>query len=200
MSFELRDIVMDFPGTRALDAVSCDIRLDEVHGLIGENGAGKSTLMSILAGLQVPTSGVLSFEGRPLVLKSSIDALAQGIALVSQEGSLVPALSGAENILLGDEPRRAGFLRRAALIARAQALLDEWFPEAAIDLSLPVQALDMADQKVIEIVRALRRDVRIVILDEPTATLQSREKEQLWKIIRRLPERGGRRRDSSAPS
>jgi len=190
MSFELRDIVMDFPGTRALDAVSCDIRLDEVHGLIGENGAGKSTLMSILAGLQVPTSGVLSFEGRPLVLKSSIDALAQGIALVSQEGSLVPALSGAENILLGDEPRRAGFLRRAALIARAQALLDEWFPEAAIDLSLPVQALDMADQKVIEIVRALRRDVRIVILDEPTATLQSREKEQLWKIIRRLPERG----------
>lgn len=190
MSFELRDIVMEFPGTRALDAVSCEIRLDEVHGLIGENGAGKSTLMSILAGLQTPTSGVLSLDGRPLVLKSSIDALAQGIALVSQECSLVPALSGAENILLGDEPRLAGFLRRSALTARARSLLDMWFPEAGIDLGLPVGSLDVADQKVIEIVRALRRDVRLVILDEPTATLQSREKAQLWKIIRRLPERG----------
>ncbi len=190
MSFELRDIVMEFPGTRALDGVSCEIRLDEVHGLIGENGAGKSTLMSILAGIQAPTSGTLALDGRPIVLNSSIDALSQGIALVTQEGSLVPPLSGAENILLGEEPRVAGFLRRGALIARAQALMDEWFPDAGIDLAEPVQSLDMADRKVIEIVRALRRDVRLVILDEPTATLQSREKEQLWKIIRRLPERG----------
>ncbi len=190
MSVELRDITMDFPGTRALDAVSCEIRLDEVHGLIGENGAGKSTLVSILAGLQSPTSGILALDGRELTLKSSGDALANGIALVSQEGSLVPDLTGAENILLGDEPRLAGFLRRAALIARAEALMNEWFPEAGIDLARPVHMLDMADQKVIEIVRALRRDVRLVILDEPTATLQSREKEQLWRIIRRLPERG----------
>lgn len=190
MSVELRDIVMDFPGTRALDAVSCEIRLDEVHGLIGENGAGKSTLMSILAGVQSPTSGELLLDGKPLALKSSLDALSRGIALVSQEGCLVPSLTGAENILLGDEPRRAGFLKQAALVARARALMDEWFPEAGIDLDRPVQSLDMAEQKVIEIVRALRRDVRLVILDEPTATLQSREKEQLWKIIRRLPERG----------
>jgi ABC-type sugar transport system ATPase subunit len=190
VSFKLRDIVMEFPGTRALDAVSCEIRLDEVHGLIGENGAGKSTLMSILAGIQEPTSGVLTLNGAPLVLKSSIDALSQGIGFVSQEGCLVPSLSGAENILLGDEPRLAGFVNRSALVARARALMGEWFPEARMDLSLPVQSLDMADQKVIEIVRALRRDVRLVILDEPTATLQSREKEQLWKIIRHLPERG----------
>lgn len=189
MSVELRDIVMDFPGTRALDGVSCDIRLDEVHGLIGENGAGKSTLMSILAGIQSPSGGTMSLDGRPLALSCPMDALAQGIALVSQEGSLVPSLSGAENILLGEEPRLAGVLRRSALMDRAQALMDNWFPEVGIDLSAPVQSLDMADQKVIEIVRALRRDVRLVILDEPTATLQSREKEQLWKIIRRLPER-----------
>jgi ribose transport system ATP-binding protein len=190
MSVELRNIVMDFPGTRALNGVSCEIRLDEVHGLIGENGAGKSTLMSILAGIQSPSSGTLSLDGRPLALSCPMDALAQGIALVSQEGSLVPSLSGAENILLGDEPRIAGVLRRSALMARARTLMENWFPDAGIDLAVPVQSLDMADQKVIEIVRALRRDVRLVILDEPTATLQSREKEQLWKIIRRLPERG----------
>ncbi|MEP6017084.1 MAG: sugar ABC transporter ATP-binding protein [Paracoccaceae bacterium] len=190
MSVELTEIVMDFPRTRALDGVSCDIRLDEVHGLIGENGAGKSTLVSILAGAQTPTHGALALDDQPLELKSSADALSQGIALVSQEGSLVPSLSGAQNILLGDEPQNMGFLRAPALKQRASDLLAEWFPEVDIDLNVPVQMLDMADQKVIEIVRALRRDVRLVILDEPTATLQAREKEQLWKIIRRLPERG----------
>jgi ribose transport system ATP-binding protein len=190
MSLALNDIIMDFPGTRALDGVSCEINFDEVHGLIGENGAGKSTLMNILAGAQVPTSGGITIDGRAMALKSPRDALSAGIALVSQEGSLVPSLSGADNILLGDEPRRGILLRQAELNRRALDLLDEWFPDVSIDLSVPVQMLDMADQKVIEIVRALRRDVRLVILDEPTATLPAREKEQLWKIIRRLPERG----------
>ena len=190
MAVTLNDIVMDFPGTRALDRVSCDFRLDEVHGLIGENGAGKSTLMSILAGAQKPTAGAMTLDGAALELKSSADALARGIALVSQEGNLVPSLGAAQNILLGEEPRTAGFLRSSALQERAADLLARWFPEFDIDLTLPVQMLDMADRKVIEIVRALRRDVRLVIMDEPTATLQSREKEQLWKIIRRLPDRG----------
>ncbi|MEM9583367.1 MAG: sugar ABC transporter ATP-binding protein [Pseudomonadota bacterium] len=190
MGIALKDIVMDYPGTRALDCVNFEIGLDEVHGLIGENGAGKSTLMGILAGIQSPSSGSLELDGRPLSLKSTADALSQGIAMVSQEGSLVPSLSGAQNILLGDEPRTAGSLLQAELSRRAYALLTEWFPEVEINLDAPVQTLDMADQKVIEIVRALRRDVRLVILDEPTATLQAREKVQLWKIIRRLPERG----------
>lgn len=190
MGIALNDIVMDFPGTRALDCVSCDIRLDEVHGLIGENGAGKSTLMSILAGTQKPSSGAVCLDDTELNFGSSADALAQGIALVSQEGNLVPSLTAAENILLGDEPRRAGFLRAVELRKRAAALLQEWFPEFQIDLNMSVQMLDMAEQKVIEIVRALSRDVRLVIMDEPTATLHAREKEQLWKIIRRLPERG----------
>ena len=190
MGIAMNDIVMDFPGTRALDRVSCDIRLDEVHGLIGENGAGKSTLMAILAGIQKPTSGAMTLDEEVLDLRSSTDALAQGIALVSQEGNLVPSLTAAQNILLGDEPQIAGFLRSGELKARAAELLVEWFPELTIDMTLPVQMLDMAEQKVIEIVRALRRDVRLVIMDEPTATLQPREKEQLWRIIRRLPQRG----------
>lgn len=190
MTIALNDIVMDFPGTRALDCVSCVIELDEVHGLIGENGAGKSTLMNILAGGQKPSSGSITLDGTPLELKSSADALAKGIALVSQEGNLVPSLTATQNILLGDEPRVFGMLQTSQLNKRAADLLAEWFPEFDIDLNVPVQMLDMADRKVIEIVRALRRDVRLVIMDEPTATLQTREKEQLWKIIRRLPERG----------
>ena len=190
MGVELKEIVMDFPGTRALDGVTCDIQLDEVHGLIGENGAGKSTLMSILAGVQSPSTGALVLDGNPLQLKSSADALSHGIALVSQEGSLVPSLTGAQNILLGDEPGALGFLRTSALKQRASHLLAQWFPQVSIDLNVPVQMLDMADQKVIEIVRALRRDVRLVILDEPTAPLQAREKEQLWNIIRSLPKKG----------
>ena len=190
MVIALNDIVMDFPGTRALDNVSCDVRFDEVHGLIGENGAGKSTLVSILAGLQRPTSGNMTIDGRPLALTSSVDALAQGIALVSQEGNLVPSLSAAENILLGDEPSYSGILRNVELKQRADALLKEWFPEFIIDLNVPVQMLDMAEQKVIEIVRVLSRDVKLVIMDEPTATLHAKEKQQLWKIIRRLPQRG----------
>ena len=190
MSVLLREMTVDFPGTRALDCVSGEFHLDEVHGLIGENGAGKSTLVSVLAGTQTPTSGVMEIDGKALTFKSPGDALSKGIALVSQEGSLVPSLSGAQNILLGEEPRKLGFLRQEKLNRRAEELLIEWFPEVEIDLSLPVQMLDMADQKVIEIVRALRRDVRLVILDEPTATLQAQEKEQLWKIIQGLPKRG----------
>ena len=190
MGIKLDNIVMDFPGTRALDHVSCEIRLDEVHGLIGENGAGKSTLVNVLAGLQKPTSGTIRLDSSELNLGSSLDALAQGIALVSQEGNLVPSLTAAENILLGEEPRVVGFLRKQELRKRAATLLTEWFPEFGIDLNAPVQMLDMADQKVIEIVRALRRDVQLVIMDEPTATLQLREKKELGKIIRRLPERG----------
>ncbi|WP_212635037.1 ATP-binding cassette domain-containing protein [Aliiruegeria lutimaris] len=190
MSIDLHDIVMEFSGTRALAGVSVRFQFDEVHGLIGENGAGKSTLVSILAGTQPQTSGTMTLDGEPLRLNSARDALAKGIALVSQEGCLVRSLSGAENILLGDEPTRSGLLQSAALLQRARALLEEWFPGLQIDLAKEAGTLDMADQKIIEIVRALRSNIRLLILDEPTATLQAREKNLLWKIIRSLPEKG----------
>jgi len=191
MSIRLSGIVMQYPGTRALDAVSVDFRFDEVHGLIGENGAGKTTLVSILGGVRQPTAGQILIDGMPITLASAGDALRKGIAHVSQEGSLVPALSAAQNILLGDEPRSApGVINRRALTQRAAALMARWFPEVSIDLNAPVQRLPMADQKVIEIVRALRSDIRLLILDEPTATLPAREKASLWTIIRSLPARG----------
>lgn len=191
MDIRLTDIVMQFPGTRALDGVSVTFRDDEVHGLIGENGAGKSTLVNILGGSLQPTSGHVEIGGRRVRLASPHGALSHGIAHVSQEGSLVPGLTGAENILLGHEPRLAGALIRArALRSQAQALMQEWFPRVKIDLARPVADLPMADRKVIEIVRALRGSPRLVILDEPTATLPAQEKEQLWQIIRSLPKRG----------
>lgn len=191
MSVSLSGIVMQYPGTRALDDVSVDFRFDEVHGLIGENGAGKTTLVSILGGSKQPTSGAISIDGTQAVLNSAGDALRKGIAHVSQEGSLVPALSAAQNILLGSEPRIGlGIIDKRALKRRAADLVAKWFPDVAIDLEQPVESLPMADQKVIEIVRALRGDIRLLILDEPTATLPSREKENLWRIIRTLPARG----------
>lgn len=191
MEIVLSDITMQFPGTRALDGVTAAFRTDEVHGLIGENGAGKSTLVNVLGGSLVPSSGTLQIDGQPVRLTSPHDALMQGIAHVSQEGSLVQGLTGAENILLGAEPRRMGVvIRSGTLNAQAQALLTRWFPQVQIDLRKPVGELPMADRKVIEIVRALRGAARLVILDEPTATLPAREKEQLWGIIRSLPQQG----------
>ena len=191
MTVSLSGIVMQYPGTRALDDVSVAFRFDEVHGLIGENGAGKTTLVSILAGSKKPTAGKVTIDGKEAVLHSAGDALRKGIAHVSQEGCLVPGLSAAQNILLGDEPRNAlGIINKRELGRRAAALLDKWFPEVSIDLDLTIDSLPMADQKVIEIVRALRGDIRLLILDEPTATLPAREKENLWRIIRTLPARG----------
>ena len=190
MDITLSNITMQFPGTRALDDVSLTIHTGEVHGLIGENGAGKSTLVSILGGSLSPTSGSINIGGARVQLASPRDALLRGIAHVSQEGSLVPALTGAENIFLGAEPRVMGVVRRNALREAAQAAMARWFPELDIDLETPVGELPMADRKVIEIVRALRGEVHVLILDEPTATLPAREKEQLWQIIRSLPPRG----------
>lgn len=191
MTVKLSGIVMQYPGTRALDHVDVDFLFSEVHGLIGENGAGKTTLVSILGGSKQPTSGTVSIDGANTVLLSAGDALRKGIAHVSQEGSLVPSLSAAQNILLGDEPRRGlGVINTGALKRRAADLLARWFPEVSIDLDEPVEHLPMADQKVIEIVRALRGDIKLLILDEPTATLPAREKENLWRIIRSLPPKG----------
>jgi len=196
MSFELRDIVMDFPGTRALDAVSCEIRLDEVHGLIGENGAGKSTLVSILAGVQAPTAGVLLLDGQPLVLKSAIDALGQGIGFVSQEGCLAPSLSGAENILLGHRvPDRLGlFVNWADLKRRAQSALAALGADH-IDARGHAGDLGTGDRMLIKLASALVAEVgagrpRLYVLDEPTAALQEAEVERLFRVLRQLRDGG----------
>ncbi len=191
MSVTLNNIVMDYSGNLALDDVSVTFGFNEVHGLIGENGAGKSTLINVLSGTVSPTSGDIYINDSLVKLGAPCDALLHGIAQVSQEGSLVPQLSGAENIMLGAEPKYLGsIIRRKDLLHRAEKLLNKWFPEASIPLDRSVETLGVADQKVIEIVRALRGNIKILILDEPTAALQNREKAQLWKIISSLPPKG----------
>ena len=186
MAVELVDITVEFPGTRALDGVSVTFREGEVHGLVGENGAGKSTLLSVLCGMRAPDAGEIRVDGQAVRFRGPGDAIGAGIALVSQEGSLVPQLSGSENIMLGSEPRRAGVISRRALVAQAEALAARWFPDSTFDLRRPVVELPYADQKVIEILRALRSAARILILDEPTASLPAREKEELLVLIRQL--------------
>ncbi|MFA5550533.1 MAG: sugar ABC transporter ATP-binding protein [Trueperaceae bacterium] len=188
---QIRNLSKQFSGTYCLTDVSFDLRAGEVHGLIGENGAGKSTLVNILSGALPATSGEVAMDGRVRAFSAPHDALRAGIAHVSQEGSLVPYLTGAENILLGDEPKAAGFfISSRKLEAEAQALAQRTFPHRKLDLRTPVEELSYADQKVIEILRALRSEAKVLILDEPTASLPAEDKKQLSALIRDLAERG----------
>lgn len=188
---QLRNISKQYSGITVLHDVSMDVARGEVHGLVGENGAGKTTLVSILSGSLAPSAGEIAVEGQVRSFAAPHDALRAGIAHVSQEGSLVPYLTGAENILLGAEPRTAGLLISSRrLYAEAQALAKRTFPHRKLELRTPVEELSYADQKVIEILRALRAAAKVLILDEPTASLPADDKERLSSLIRELAGRG----------
>lgn len=188
---QIRNLSKQFSGTYCLTDVSFELRRGEVHGLIGENGAGKSTLVNILSGALQATSGEVTMDGRARHFAAPHDALRAGIAHVSQEGNLVPYLTGAENILLGQEPRAAGiFISSIKVSAEAEALAQRTFPHRQLDLRTPVEELSYADQKVIEILRALRSEAKVLILDEPTASLPADDKQQLSALIRDLAGRG----------
>ncbi|MDO9418397.1 sugar ABC transporter ATP-binding protein [Pararhizobium sp.] len=187
MAVKLHNIKVHYPGVKALDGVSITIRPGEVHGIIGENGAGKSTLMNVLSGSVRATEGTIDLDGEETVFDKPAAAVACGISLVSQEGSLVPHLSAAANICLGFEATRLGWILQNREMARIAARLrDRWFPGTVIDFDLPVSELPYASQKIIEILRALHSHPKILILDEPTATLPAREKESLGALIRKI--------------
>jgi D-xylose transport system ATP-binding protein len=180
-----------FPGVTALADVSFDLRAGEVHALCGENGAGKSTLIKLLAGLHPYGSyqGRIEVDGREARFRSSRDAAAAGIAVVYQELAFVGELSVAENLCLGREPTRLGvFIDRAAALARAREALARF--GVAIDPATPMRALGVGQQQLVEIVKALSRAPRILILDEPTAALAEHEVEVLLGILRELKSRG----------
>ena len=175
--------------TPVLAGVDFELRAGEVLALTGENGAGKSTLSKIVAGLVQPTAGTLTLAGRPYAPASRQDAERLGVRMVMQELSLVPTLSVAENLLLGRLPQRFGFIRGDALneaAARQMALigLDD------VDPRLPVSALGVGYQQMVEIARSLVGDCRLLILDEPTATLTTREIAHLFEQIALLKARG----------
>jgi len=181
---ELVDIGKSFGGVRALDGISLTIEKGSIHALVGENGAGKSTLGKILAGVIAPDRGQLLIGGEPVAFRSPREAIVRGIVLIAQELSIAPALSVAENVFLGTEPRRAGFVARRALRRR----YDELAAAAGFELGgdLPGRTLRTADQQKVEILRALCRDARLIVMDEPTAALPRPDADRLYQVIRRL--------------
>ncbi len=177
-----------YPGVLALDAMDFELRAGEVHVLFGENGAGKSTLISLLAGANVPSAGEIRLRGEPVRFANVHEARRHGISAVFQEFSLIPTLSVAQNLSLGEEPRRGGLLDRGALRERARAMLaDLGF---AIDVDAPVAGLTRAQQQMVEIAKGLRGEVSVLILDEPTASLTDAETQRLFELVARLQARG----------
>ena len=182
-------ITKTFPGVKALDNVSFDIRPGEVHALVGENGAGKSTLMKALAGLHKPDSGQIIYQGAPTEVAGPLDARQKGILLIHQELSLSPELSVAENIYLGAWPtNRFGVLKKRELRRNASAALEALGCGFGPDVR--VGTLSVAMQQMVEIARAEAFNANVVIFDEPTASLTDTEKDQLFHTIRGLKARG----------
>jgi ribose transport system ATP-binding protein len=178
-----------FGATRALKNVSFHVAPGEVHVLIGENGAGKSTLMKILSGAHRPDAGAIELAGKPFVPANPLHARRSGVAMIYQELTLAPHLSVEENILLGEEPARLGWLnrsRRRELAGRALAELHH----QNIPLDAPVSSRSIAEQQIVEIARALVGEPKVVIMDEPTSSLTQADTENLFAIIGRLRRRG----------
>src|SRR5512144_1784512 len=187
---EMRNITKTFPGVKALDNVSFAVKQGEIHALVGENGAGKSTLMNVLGGVfpHGTYEGQIQVDGLPRRFASVRDAEAAGIAVVHQELSLVGELSIAENIFLGREPRRFGIIDSEALYSRAAVVLQE--VRLILEPHTPVSHLGIGQQHLVEIAKALSRQARILVLDEPTAALTETEAEVLFAILDRLRQRG----------
>ncbi len=185
----LEGIDKRFPGVRALDGISLDLRAGEVHILLGENGAGKSTLMKILSGEYTPDGGRIVVRGEEVSALAPDRAERLGIGLVHQELSLVPTLSVAENIFLGHMPRgRFGRIDWAKAYAEAERALEAL--GVSIDPRTEVRRLEVAEQQLIEIARILERRPEILLLDEPTSALSEAERSRLFAVVRRLAERG----------
>ncbi|HEY8706217.1 MAG TPA: sugar ABC transporter ATP-binding protein [Gaiellaceae bacterium] len=178
-----------YGGVHALRGAHLDVYPGEVHALVGENGSGKSTLLKILSGQLQPDDGEIVLDGRPTSFRSAADALRQGIAAVTQETTLAPDLSVAENVLLGHRmPRRARLIDWRETRARAREALARL--DLELDLTAPVRRLRPDQQQMVEIARALSTNARVLILDEPTSSLTDDEVKSLFTIVRRLREQG----------
>lgn len=187
---EMRNITKTFPGVRALDSVSFDLRPGEVHVLLGENGAGKSTLMKVLAGAYIPDSGELYIDGRLVDHFNPRHAQSLGVGIIYQEFNLVPYLNVAHNIFIDHMPRTLGGLAldHARMHRDAEALLKSL--DMRVDTRALAHDIPVAQQQMVEVAKALTHDLKILIMDEPTASLCDREIEQLFRTIRELTARG----------
>jgi ribose transport system ATP-binding protein len=187
---EMRGVTKRYPGVLALDGVNFDLDAGEVHCLVGENGAGKSTLMKILSGAERKDAGEIKVDGGPVNISSPAHAQALGISIIYQDFKLVPALSVAENILLGHEPRRGRtpFVDRRRMRQMSQQVLAQL--GEPIDVDSPVESLNVAHRQIVEIARVISRKARIVAMDEPSAPLTENELKKLFEVIRILKGEG----------
>ena len=185
---KMEHIDKSFMGVKALQDAKLELRKGEVHALLGENGAGKSTLIKILGGIIHGDGGTIEINGQPVSIQSVQDARANGVSIIHQEISLTGTLTIAQNIFMGQELRRHGFLDDREMNRQAQKALDDM--ELALDARTKVEELSIARQQSVEIVKALFFDSKIIVMDEPTASLTESEVEQLFKRIRQLKEQG----------
>jgi ribose transport system ATP-binding protein len=184
---ELRGITKTYPGVKALDAVSLSFAKGEVHAIAGENGAGKSTLIKILSGAIRPDAGAVLLDGAELGPITPHQAIHLGISTIYQEFNLVPFLSVAENIFFGREPRRFGLLDKRRMHRMASQLCEDMGVQ--LDTRARVKDLGVAYQQIVEILKAVSRDARILIMDEPTAPLTSREIDVLFGIVEKVKQK-----------
>jgi galactofuranose transport system ATP-binding protein len=184
-----RGLSKSFPGVKALDQVNFDVLPGEIHALMGENGAGKSTLIKVLTGVHPKDSGEISLGGALIEPKSPRDAEQLGLSTVYQEISLIHHLSVAENILLGRQPRRFGLIDHRAMRRRAQDVLTR-LELKELDATQSVNTFSAAVQQMVQIARALAIDAKLLILDEPTSSLDEIEVARLFRVIRRLRDDG----------
>lgn len=185
---EFDDISKTFPGVKALQHVSFKCYEGKVHALMGENGAGKSTLLKILSGNYLPTDGKLSIGGKIMTFKNTKEALLAGVAIIYQELNIVPEMTVAENLCLGQLPNAFGLVDKKELVARTQRYLDKL--DLNISPNTPLKELSIGQWQMIEIAKALSRGAKIIAFDEPTSSLSAPEIEKLFSVINELRSEG----------
>ena len=186
----IRNISKAFPNVQALSDVSLDIRPGEILAFMGENGAGKSTLLKIINGDYRPDAGTLSLDGQSLAFSSPRDAHKLGIRVIYQEPEIIPGVDIAENIWIGELPKRLGFIDRGRLNAQVRRSLAEYGFEDLLPMNLLGDQLSSAQRQIVEIMRGLKSGVRVLALDEPTSSLTDDEVERLFTLVRRLRDEG----------
>ncbi|MGM0365972.1 MAG: sugar ABC transporter ATP-binding protein [Actinomycetota bacterium] len=186
---DIRNVTKTFPGVLAIDNVDFDIKAGEIHALVGENGAGKSTLIKMLGGVYKPDRGEIVFDGRKIVFNSTHESQKRGISVIYQEFNLIPDLSVAENIFISREPKALGmFMNWRKINADAKKILDEL--DVDIDPRRYISDISVAERQMVEIAKALSFKSKLIIMDEPTATLTGKEVKKLFEIIKKLKDQG----------
>lgn len=185
----MKDITMAFSGNKVLDKVNFQLNSGEVHSLVGANGAGKSTLVKILNGIYRPVSGAIEINGRPVYINNPKDAERHGLAFVHQELNVCIDMTVAENMYIGNWAKdKFGFYDKKKTAAKAKQLLD--MMEVNIDPNATVRSLRTAEKQIIEILKTLTREAKVIVLDEPTSSLNEKEKEKFFRIISRMKAKG----------